>query len=72
MVLGRAPNNGEFERLIDSASVKVVGSLGWSARPVMGRIEDRYRIDLKPGMVAKLKEGFSCQQADPASNPSLP
>ena len=72
MVLGRAPNNSEFERLIDSASVKIVGSLGWSARAVVGRIEDRYRIDLKPGMLAKLKEGFSCQQAEPASNSALP
>lgn len=72
MLLGRAPGNTEFERLIDSASAKIVGSLGWSSLPFMDGIEDRYRIDLQPAMVAKLKESFSCQQADPASNPRLP
>lgn len=72
MVLGRAPDNGELERLIDSASAKVVASLGWSARSRMGVIEDRYRINLNPGMIPKLKEGFSCQQADQAFSSTLP
>jgi hypothetical protein len=72
MLLGRAPGNNEFERLIDSASAKIVASLGWSSLPFMDGIEDRYRIDLQPAMVAKLKESFSCQQAHPPSNPRLP
>jgi hypothetical protein len=72
MLLGRAPGNSEFERLIDSASAKIVASLGWSSLSFMDGIEDRYRIDLQPAMVAKLKESFSCQRADPASNPRLP
>jgi hypothetical protein len=72
MLLGRAPGNSEFARLLDSASAKVVASLGWSSMPLVDGIEDRYRIDLQPAMVAKLKESFSCQQADPSSNPKLP
>ncbi len=72
MLLGRAPANSEFERLINSASAKIVASLGWSSLRFRDGIEDRYRIDLHPAMVAKLKESFSCQQADPTSNPRLP
>ncbi|MBA2704855.1 MAG: hypothetical protein H0U60_13520 [Blastocatellia bacterium] len=72
MVLGRAPRNTEFERLIDSASAKIVGSLGWSSTSYMSGIEDRYRIDLQPAVVAKLKESFSYQPADLSSNPTLP
>jgi hypothetical protein len=72
MVMGRAPSNTEFERLINSASVKVVSSLGWSSRPSMQGIEDRYRINLQPAVVAKLKESFSCPQPDLASEPVLP
>lgn len=72
MLLGRAPGNSEFERLINSASAKIVASLGWSSLPFRDGIEDRYRIDLQPAMVAKLKESFSCQQAGPSSHPRLP
>jgi hypothetical protein len=72
MILGRAPDNTELERLIDSASAKIVGSLGWSCRPFMNSIEDRYRINLQPNVVAKLKESFSCQPPDQTSNPVLP
>ena len=72
MILGRAPDNTEFERLIDSGSAKIVGSLGWSCRPFMNSVEDRYRIDLQPNVVAKLKESFSCQQPGQTSNPVLP
>jgi hypothetical protein len=72
MILGRAPGNTEFERLIDSGSAKIVGSLGWSCRTFMDSIEDRYSINLQPAVVAKLKESFSCQRPDPTSQPILP
>jgi hypothetical protein len=72
MILGRAPGNTEFERLIDSGSAKIVGSLGWSCRPFMSGIEDRYRINLQPAVLVKLKELFSCQQSEPTSQPVLP
>ncbi len=72
MLLGRAPGNNEFEKLISSSSAKIVASLGWSSVPVMNGVEDRYRINLQPAIVAKLKESFSCQQPDPTSQPMLP
>jgi len=72
MLVGRAPGNSEFEHLIDSASAKIVSSLGWSSTPSMKGIEDRYRIDLQPAMAAKLQTSLSCQQADSFSNPGLP
>lgn len=72
MLLGRAPDNNEFERLIGSSSAKIVASLGWSSFAVMSGIEDRYRINLQPAVVAKLKESFSCQQPDSTSQPVLP
>lgn len=72
MLVGRAPGNSEIARLIDSASAKIVSSLGWSSIPLMNGIEDRYRIDLQPAMLAKLEGSLSCQQADSFSNPTLP
>jgi hypothetical protein len=72
MLLGRVPSNGEFERLIDSACVKIVASLGWSATRFKDGIEDRYRIDLQPSMVTKLKETFSCREADSSLDAMLP
>ncbi len=72
MALERAPGNTEFERLINSASAKLVGSLAWTSTPFMNGIEDRYRINLQPAVVARLRESFSCQQPDPASRIVLP
>jgi hypothetical protein len=72
MALGRAPANTEFERLINSASAKIVSSLAWSSTPFMSGIEDRYRINLQPAVVARLRESLSCQQPDPASRTGLP
>ncbi len=72
MILGRPPGNSEFERLIDSNSAKIIGSVGWSSRLSMYIIEDRYRIDLHPAVVAKLKESFSCDRPDPTAQPVLP
>jgi hypothetical protein len=72
MVLGRAPSNPEFEHLISSASSKIITSLAWSSKPLGKGIEDRYRINLQPGVVAQLKESFSCRQSDTSSQPDLP
>jgi hypothetical protein len=72
MIFGRVPGNTEFERLLGSASAKVISSLGWSSNPVMNAIEDRYRINLQPAIVAKLRESFSCQQSDSTSQLVLP
>ncbi|HEX3281150.1 MAG TPA: hypothetical protein VHR36_07955 [Pyrinomonadaceae bacterium] len=72
MLLGRAPGSSEFERLVDSASSKIVSSLGWSARGFMDGIEDRYSIELQPSMVTKLKESFSCREGSSSLNTMVP
>lgn len=58
LLLGRAPGDSEFQRLITTGAAKLFGSLGWSSRPYMTGIEDRYLIDLQPSVVARLKPNF--------------
>lgn len=59
LLLGRAPANSEFQRLITTGAAKVFGSLGWSSRPFMTGIEDRFLISLQPSIVARLKPNFT-------------
>ncbi len=59
LLLGRAPANSEFQRLITTGAAKVFGSLGWSSRPFMSGIEDRFLISLQPSIVARLKPNFT-------------
>ncbi len=72
LLLGRAPANSEFQRLIATAAAKVVGSLGWSARPFTTGIEDRFVISLQPSVVARLKPSFTGNSEMPGMNDSLP
>jgi len=58
VLLGRAPGDSEFQRLITTGAAKVFGSLGWSSRPYLTGIEDRYLIGLQPSVVAHLKPNF--------------
>lgn len=57
LLLGRAPDS-EFQRLITTGAAKVFGSLGWSSRPYLTGIEDRYLIGFQPAVVARLKPNF--------------
>jgi len=58
LLLGRAPGDSEFQRLITSGAAKVFGSLGWTSNAYQTGIEDRYLIGLQPSMVAHLKPTF--------------
>jgi hypothetical protein len=58
LLLGRAPGDSEFQRLITSGAAKVFGSLGWTSKAYQTGIEDRYFIGLQPSMVAHLKPAF--------------
>ena len=58
LLLGRAPGDSEFQRLITSGAAKVFGSLGWTSKAYQTGIEDRYLIGLQPSMVAHLKPTF--------------
>ena len=48
ILLGRAPTDDHFQRLIQTATSKLVRDLTWTARPFRGGIEDRYEIALQP------------------------
>lgn len=58
LLLGRAPADSEFQRLITNGAAKVFGSLGWTSAPYLTGIEDRYLIGLQPSFVARLKPSF--------------
>lgn len=58
LLLGRAPGDSEFQRLITNGAAKVFGSLGWTSRAYQTGIEDRYLISLQPSIVAHLKPTF--------------
>ena len=58
ILLGRAPGDSEFQRLITNGAAKVFGSLGWTSRAYLTGIEDRYLITLQPSIVARLKPNF--------------
>ncbi|HEV7796630.1 MAG TPA: hypothetical protein VGO73_00630 [Pyrinomonadaceae bacterium] len=59
VLLGRAPGDSEFQRLITNGAAKVFGSVAWSSRGYRTGIEDRYLINLQPAVVARLKPHFS-------------
>ena len=58
VLLGRAPGDSEFQRLIADGAAKVFGSLGWTSNTYLTGIEDRYLITLQPSVVARLKPAF--------------
>lgn len=59
LLMGRAPGNSEFQRLVSSGASKIFGSLGWSSRPFKTGIEDRFLISLQPGILDQLKPVFT-------------
>ncbi|MGI9068428.1 MAG: hypothetical protein ACR2HX_18740 [Pyrinomonadaceae bacterium] len=59
LVMGRAPGDSEFQRLVTTNAAKVFGSLGWSSHPFRNGVEDRYLISLQPAVIARLKPNFA-------------
>lgn len=58
ILLGRAPGDSEFQRLITNGAMKVFGSVGWSSSRFSSGMEDRYLINLEPAVVDHLKPTF--------------
>jgi hypothetical protein len=58
LIMGRAPGDSEFQRLITTNAAKVLGDLGWSSHAFKNGIEDHYLISLQPSVVARLKPNF--------------
>ncbi|HEY8187576.1 MAG TPA: hypothetical protein VIF64_16005 [Pyrinomonadaceae bacterium] len=59
LLLGRAPGDTEFQRLITNGAAKIFGSLAWTSRPYLTGIEDQYLITLQPPIAARLKPSFA-------------
>jgi hypothetical protein len=58
LLLGRAPGDSEFQRLIANGASRVFGSLGWTSSTYLTGIEDQYLITLQPSILARLKPTF--------------
>jgi hypothetical protein len=58
LLLGRAPGDSEFQRLIANGASRVFGSLGWTSSTYLTGIEDQYLITLQPSIIARLKPTF--------------
>ncbi len=63
LLLGRAPADAQFQRLITNGATKVFGSFGWTSKAYSTGIEDRYLITLQPSIVAHLKPSFRITNA---------
>ncbi len=59
LIMGRAPDDSQFQRLITTNAAKVLGDLGWSSHAFKNGIEDRYLISLQPSIVTRLKPDFA-------------
>jgi hypothetical protein len=58
ILIGRSPGNPESQRLIANGATKIFGSLGWTSKPYLDGIQDRYAINLQPSVVNRLKPTF--------------
>jgi|SRR5882672_8067189 len=72
LLLGRAPGDSEFQRLITNGAAKVFGSLGWTSRAYLTGVEDRYSITLQPAIVVRLKPNFESIGSAPRLERVLP
>ena len=72
LMLGTAAGDSQFEHLITASASKVFGSVGWSSRPYMMGVEDRYLISLQSTIVARLKPYFGPSKINPQVQEILP
>ncbi len=72
LLLGRAPGDSEFQRVITSGASKVFGSLGWTSSAYLTGIEDQYLISLQPSVVTHLKPTFVANSINSQIKSALP
>ncbi|MCA1605145.1 MAG: hypothetical protein LC775_06670, partial [Acidobacteria bacterium] len=58
LLMGRAPADSEFQRVVTASAANIFGNLGWTSRGYLTGVEDRYQITLQPQIVARLKPSF--------------
>ena len=69
ILLGQAPADLQFQRLVQNAASKLIGSLTWTSRPFKGGIEDRYDINIVKDAVEELSPHVG--QPGPINPPAL-
>ncbi len=68
ILLRQASTDPQFQRLVQNAAAKVIGTLTWTSRPFRGGIEDRYHIGLQQEVVDELRPEFGQpQQRSPSA-----
>ena len=58
LLFGRTPGDARFDRIIGASASKVLAGVGWSSRPSLGGIEDRYLFSLQSTLVSRLQPQF--------------
>ncbi|HKO96278.1 MAG TPA: hypothetical protein VJU86_04760 [Pyrinomonadaceae bacterium] len=58
LLLGRAPGDASFQKLVSTASAKLFRSIAWSSKSISNGIEDRYLIALQPPVLRQLQPSF--------------
>jgi hypothetical protein len=71
ILLGQAPGDSQFQKLITNGATKVFGSVGWTSNKYLTGIEDRYLINLAPSIVERLRPAF-VSAGNPQVGASLP
>ncbi len=49
----------QLQKVLGTGAANLLGSVGWSARPFQGGIEDQYLVDLKPDIAPRLQAAFA-------------
>jgi hypothetical protein len=71
LVLGRAPGDASFQKVVSTGAAKMFGSIAWGSVTYGSGIEDRYLISLRPSLLNQLKPALA--QSSLANNlPPLP
>ncbi len=72
LVLGMAPGDPRFDRIIAGGASRLLTGAGWSSRFSSGGFEDRYLLSLNPSLVSRLQPTFRATNVGLGALASLP
>jgi hypothetical protein len=64
LLLGRAPDDRQLERLLNDSASKILRSIAWTSSTKSGAIEDHYQISLDPDVIKHLGPAFQTSSFD--------
>lgn len=64
ILFGRLSQGVQLQKLLAAGASKLLGNVGWSARPSKGGIEDNYFVAVKPELLARLRPAFAATQTN--------